>query len=164
MSLQYIIDAYNLINHPQFNPSSRGCSGVQGSLVEFIRMNRLTGSPKNKVIIVFDGYPKAGQDIPEEPGMLCLFSRTIEADEKIMKLVEESAQRRNIIVVSDDRQVQMGARLLAAQTCGVKEFICGKKNKGRPPSLGSEERDDDKISYSKMQKINAELKKRWLAE
>ena len=162
MSLQYIIDAYNVINHPQFNPSSRGCSGVQGSLVEFIRANRLTGSSRNKVIIVFDGYPKAGQDIPEEPGMLCLFSRTIEADEKIMKLIEESAQRRNIVVVSDDRQVQMGARFLAAQSCGVEEFIRGKKNKGRQDAGGGER--DDKISYSKMQKINAELKKKWLAE
>jgi len=126
-------------------------------------MNRLAGSSRNKVIIVFDGYPKAGQDIPEESGILCLFSRTIEADEKIMKLVEESAQRRNIVVVSDDRQVQMGARLLAAQSCGVEEFIRGKKNKGRLPTPGSEE-GDAKISYSKMQKINAELKKRWLDE
>jgi len=160
MSLQYIIDAYNIINHPQFSPSSKG-SGVQASLVEFIRTNRLTGSRKNKVIIVFDGYPKSGQDIPEEPGILCLFSRMIEADEEIKKLVEESAQPRNIVVVSDDRQVQLASRLLAAQTCGVKEFICGKKNK-RMPGPSSEEVDDNKISYSKMQKINAELKKRWL--
>jgi len=163
MSLQYIIDAYNIINHPQFKPPSRGFSGVQASLAAFIRMNKLTGSRQNKVILVFDGYPKAGQDIPEEPGLLCLFSRVIEADEKIKKLVEESAQPGNIIVVSDDRQVQQGARLLRAQICGVKEFICGKQNKGRPSSI-SEEEDDNKISYSKMQKINAELKKRWLGK
>ncbi len=162
MSLQYIIDAYNLINHPQFNPPSRGSPGVQASLVEFIRMNKLTGSRQNKVILVFDGYPKAGQEIPEEPGMLCLFSGLIEADEKIKRLVEESDSPQNIIVVSDDRQVQSGARILRAQTCGVKEFICGKKNKGKA-ALGGEDEDEEKISYSKMQNINAELKKRWLA-
>ncbi|TAM41266.1 hypothetical protein EPN54_02025 [bacterium] len=163
MSLQYIIDAYNLINHPQFNPPSRGFSSVQASLVEFIKINKLSGSQKNKVIIVFDGYPKAGLQIPEEPGMLCLFSRGIEADEKIKELVEESSQPGNIIVVSDDRQVQMGARLLRAQTCGVEEFIRGKKSKLRADT-GREEDEDNKVSYSKMQKINAELKKKWLLE
>jgi hypothetical protein len=80
-----------------------------------------------------------------------------------MKLVEESAQRRNIVVVSDDRQVQMAARILRAQTCGVEEFIRGKKSRPRADT-GREEDGDNKISYSKMQKINAELKKKWLVE
>ncbi len=162
MSLQYIIDAYNVINHPQFSPALRGFSGVQSSLADFIRLNRLTGSRKNKVILVFDGYPAQGQTVPEDPGLVCLFSRMIEADEKIKKLVEESAQPRNIIVVSDDRQVQSEARFLHAQICGVKEFICGKKNKG-VPDPDREESDENKVSYVKMQKINAELKKKWLS-
>ncbi|MFA4854697.1 MAG: NYN domain-containing protein [Candidatus Omnitrophota bacterium] len=162
MSLQYIIDAYNVINHPQFSPALRGFSGVQSSLADFIRSNRLTGSRNNKVILVFDGYPAQGQAVLEDPGLVCLFSRMIEADEKINKLVEESAQPRNIIVVSDDRQVQSGARLLHARVCGVKEFICGKKNKGvLDPDRG--ERDENKISYANMQKVNAELKKKWLS-
>ena len=162
MSLQYIIDAYNVINHPQFSPASRGFSGVQSLLADFIRLNRLTGSRKNKVILVFDGYPAQGQAVPEDSGLVCLFSRMIEADEKIKKLIEESAQPGNIIVVSDDRQVQSGARLLGARVCGVKEFICGKKNKGlRDTDLL--ESDENKISYADMQKVNAELKKKWLS-
>ena len=161
MSLQYIIDAYNMINHPRFNARSDGPCGIQGALADFIREKRLAGSKNNKVILVFDGYPKHGGGMPDDPGMLSLFSRTIEADEKIKKLVEESAQRRNIIVVSDDRQVCLSARLLGARSCGVEEFISGGKSRSQA-ERARQEIEEIKISYTGMQKINAELKKRWL--
>ncbi|MDD5116341.1 MAG: NYN domain-containing protein [Candidatus Omnitrophica bacterium] len=159
MSLRYIIDAYNIINHPQFRPSKRSVN-VQSSLADFIFLNRLSGSRKNKVILVFDGYPPAGEKMPEGEGLLCLFSRMIEADELIKKLVEESGQPANIIVVSDDKAVQSAARLLRARVSAVEEFICGKKGARR--SVSSSHEDDDRIPYSKMQEINEELKKRWL--
>jgi predicted RNA-binding protein with PIN domain len=161
MSLQYIIDAYNVINNPQFKPTARSVLNIQHALADFIRLNRLAGSKNNRVTLVFDGYPPAGQDIPEEKGLVCLFSRMIEADELIKKIVEESGQPRNIIVVSDDKAVQITSRLLHAQVCGVAEFICGKKSSKFVP-LGGLDPADFKLSYSKMQKINAELKKKWL--
>ena len=46
MSLQYIIDAYNVINHPQFNHCARKSQNIQSSLADFIRLNRLSGSIK----------------------------------------------------------------------------------------------------------------------
>ncbi len=161
MSLQYIIDAYNIINHPQFRSLAKQSSSVQRSLDDFIRLNRLTGSAKNRVALVFDGYPAPAQEIPEEEGLLWIYSRKIDADEKIKKLIEESANPRNIIVVSDDRGVQLSARLLHAQVSGVKEFICGKKNNKRVPIIRLDSLDP-KLTYSQMQKINAELKEKWL--
>ena len=161
MSLQYIIDAYNIINNPQFKPATKTVLNVQHALVDFIKLNRLSGSKNNKVIFVFDGYPPAGQEIPEEKGLVCVFSRMIEADELIKKIVEESAQPRNIIVVSDDKEVQLMSRFLHARVCGVAEFICGKKSSKFVSAVGLDEADS-KLSYSKMQKINAELKKKWL--
>jgi len=112
-------------------------------------------------VLVFDGYPDASQEIPEGEGLVWIYSRKIDADEKIKKLVEESGNPKNIIVVSDDRQVQLAARLLHAQTSGVKEFICGKKSN---KSVAAIELDslDSKLTYSQMQKINAEFKERWL--
>jgi len=84
----------------------------------------------------------------------------IEADELIKKLVEESGQPRNIIVVSDDKGVQTAVRFLKANISSVEEFICGKKN---PRGFDSETRESEsKISYSQMQVINAELRKKWL--
>ena len=85
----------------------------------------------------------------------------IEADEVIKKIVEESGQPRNIIVVSDDRGVQSAVRCLNARISGVEEFICGKKSARKIDAM-CQEREESKVSYSKMQAINAELKKKWL--
>lgn len=161
MSLQYIIDSYNVINHPWFRSAAKRASSIQRSLHDFISLNRLTGSPKNTVVLVFDGYPAPGQEIPEEQGLVWVYSRGIDADEKIKKLVEESGQPGNIIVVSDDRQVQLIVKLLHARACGVEEFIRGKKSKNSVAALKADA-DDLKLTYSQMQKIDAELKKRWL--
>ena len=161
MSLQYIIDSYNLINHPAFKPVFKSFLNIQHALADFIRINRLTGSKNNSLVLVFDGYPPPLEDIPRQNGLLCMFSRTQEADELIKRLVEESAQPKNIIVISDDKQVQLTSRLLYARICSVEEFICGKKSK-KFVSTAKLEADDFKLTYAKMQKINAEMKKRWL--
>ncbi|MFA6129861.1 MAG: NYN domain-containing protein [Candidatus Omnitrophota bacterium] len=161
MSLQYIIDAYNLINHPRFKPGAKVHSNIQNSLAEFIKLNRLSGSPKNRVILVFDGYPPARGQVPEEDGLLCLFSRMIEADELIKRLVEESGNPGNIVVVSDDKGVQMAVRFLKARVCPVEEFICGSKI-GRALDSLRREKEEKTIPYSQIQAINAELKKKWL--
>ncbi|MFA6358070.1 MAG: NYN domain-containing protein [Candidatus Omnitrophota bacterium] len=159
MSLQYIVDAYNLINHPKFK-AVKHSENIQQCLVDFVKINKLTGSSNNRVILVFDGYPPQ-QDLPQDFCLTCMFSRDIEADEVIKKIVEESAVPRNIIVISDDKQVQLMSRLLHAQVRGVEEFICGKRNK-RAAVLGKTDFDDLKVTYSQMQKIDAEFKKRWL--
>jgi len=84
----------------------------------------------------------------------------IEADEVIKKLVEESGQPRNIIVVSDDKGIQAAVRFLNANISSVEEFICGKKNSRGPDPEAQD--GENKISYSQMQVINAELKRKWL--
>lgn len=160
MSLQYIIDAYNLINHPRFRPQKQSVS-IQHALVNFVRFNKLSGSKNNEVVLVFDGYPPAGQEIPKEIGLTCMFSHKIEADELIKKIVENSPQPKNIIVVTDDKEVQLMSRFLHAQVCGVQEFICGKENK-KVACAKAADLADLKLTYSAMQKINAELKKKWL--
>jgi len=163
MSLQYIIDAYNIINHPLFNPPAKKSFCIQLALHDFIKVNKLTGSAQNTVILVFDGYPAAGQETPAERGWLWVFSRKIEADEKIKKLIEESAQPKNIVVVSDDRQVQIASKLLHAQVRGVEEFIRGRQ-RNKVLSTVRPDAEPDSLTYTKMQKINAELKKIWLGE
>ena len=161
MSLHYIIDAYNIINHPRFRAAAGQSSSVQHALHDFIRLNKLTGSLKNTVVLVFDGYPAVGQKIPVGEDLLWIYSRKIDADEKIKRLVEESAQPRNIIVVSDDRQVQLTSKILHAQVCGVEEFICGRQSNKSSAAVELDAYDNN-LTYAKMQKINAELKKKWL--
>jgi len=161
MSLQYIIDAYNLINHPAFKPVSKSALNIQHALADFIRLNRLTGSKNNRLVLVFDGYPPPSEDIPRGNGLLCMFSRNQEADELIKKIVQDSTSPKNIVVVSDDKEVQLTSRFLHAGICNVGEFICGKKDNKSAINV-RQVAIDFKLSYSKMEKINAELRKKWL--
>lgn len=161
MSLQYIIDAYNLINHPAFKPAGKSPLNIQHALADFIKLNKLAGSKNNEVVLVFDGYPPRLEDIPRGKSLFCMFSRTKEADELIKEIVQDSVSPKNIIVVSDDKEVQLTSRFLHAQICNVEEFICGKKGKRLTADAQLVE-VDFKLSYAKMQKINTELKKKWL--
>ena len=161
MSLQYIVDAYNLTNHPQFRPLTKHSLGIAHALADFISVQRLSGSKNNSVTLVFDGYPLAGEIAPCARNLFCVFSRMLEADEIIKKIVEESPNPRNIIVVSDDKEVQIAVKFLHAQVSSVQEFILGKKNSNF--NVASDKGlNDEKLSFTKMQKINAELKKKWL--
>jgi len=162
MSLQYIVDAYNLVNHPQFKPA-REAVNIVSSLVNFIKLNQLIGSKNNKGVLVFDGYPPPFGQVPQEDGIVCVFSYQLQADESIKRMVEASASPKSIIVVSDDKQVQMISRLLHAQILGVEEFIC-KKNRNKLLSAADSDSAEIKLTYSAMHKINAELKKKWLEE
>jgi predicted RNA-binding protein with PIN domain len=161
MSLQYIVDAYNLINHPAFKPAAKSVN-IQQALADFIRFNKLSGSKNNTVILVFDGYPPEPGQMPQASGLTCMFSRTKEADELIKIVIENSPSPRNIVVVSDDKEVQLTSRFLHARVMSVEEFICGKVNI-RSETKAKLEESDFKLSYSKMEKINAELKKKWLS-
>ena len=161
MSLQYIIDAYNLINHPAFKPISKRVLNIQHALVDFIKLNRLIKSKNNSLVLVFDGYPPATDDLPVQSGLRCLFSYAQEADVLIKKIVQDSISPKNIVVVSDDKEVQLTSRFLHAQICSVEKFICGKKNNkiAIDAKLAAV---DFKLSYIKMEAINAELRKKWL--
>lgn len=160
MSLQYIIDAYNLINHPAFRPIGKSALNIQQTLADFIRFKKLAGNTNNSVVLVFDGYPPAFEDIPRDNNLFCIFSRAKEADELIKKILEASSFPKNIVVVSDDKEVQLTTKFLRAQIRSVKEFICGKENS---KTIGAKLGEVDfKLSYAKMQKINAELRKKWL--
>ena len=161
MSLQYIIDAYNLINHPAFKPASGSSLNIQQALADFISLNQLCGSENNSLVLVFDGYPPPVEDIPRKRGLLCLFSCSQEADELISKLVQDSISPKNMIVVSDDKEVQLASRFFHAQVCSVGEFICGKIDSRAQAKVKLAEADT-KLNYVQMQKINAELKKKWL--
>lgn len=160
MSLQYIIDGYNLINHPLFNRPDKHSPDPSTALAAFIRVNRLTGSLKNKVTIVFDGYPPSCGTNYGDSGINVIFSRKISADEKIKILVEQTADRKNIIVVSDDREIKLCVQSLDACSKGIEDFIRPKEKSGDFHKENSAA--EQKLNYSQMQKINQELKKIWL--
>jgi predicted RNA-binding protein with PIN domain len=159
MSLQYIIDGYNIINHPQFTATHKNNLLPQLSLAGFIRAKNLSGSRKNKVTLVFDGYPPPDTRTGDEGGINVIFSRRISADEKIKMLVEEAANRKNIAVVTDDKEISFMVKSLGARCLGVGEFIGAKEKStsSRKKGLTAPE-----LNYSQMHKINEELRRIWL--
>jgi len=159
MSLQYVIDGYNFINHHRFIRRYKHTKDSTLSLLEFIKTKRLTGSPKNKLIIVFDGFPPNSASGPDTNNAVIIFSRKISADEKIKNIVEQSANRKNMVVVSDDKEIKFIVKSLGAQSMGIEEFIKSKEGAG---AVQEEEERRGELNYSQVQEINQELKKLWL--
>ena len=158
MSLQFIIDGYNLIKHPLLAAQAKNSPSDRAALLNFIRFNKLTGSPKNSVTVVFDGYPDSNEPA-NDTSIYVIFSRKISADDKIRKLVEESGSRKQIVVVSNDRQVQSVAKMLGAGVAGIETFV---KEDSKAKIAKKALESDPKLTYTQMQKINDELRKLWL--
>ncbi|MBU0503275.1 MAG: NYN domain-containing protein [Candidatus Omnitrophota bacterium] len=161
MSLQYVVDGYNVIRHASFYPSKK-IRDPKYSLVEYIKNNRLCGSLKNKVIIVFDGFPDAGYSREHICGFEIRFSRETNADDVIKKMLEKELNPRNTLVVSDDREIKFFIRSLGAKPVSVEEFL--RKSEGKGIGRGKDKNENIKIdlNYTQVHDIDEELKKLWL--
>ncbi|MFO8053463.1 MAG: NYN domain-containing protein, partial [Candidatus Omnitrophota bacterium] len=103
--LQFIIDGYNLVHKiSNIKDSFSPCS----ELIFFIYKNKLTGSFNNDVWIVFDGgrppYPINNFRYK------IIFSGQESADDRIIKKTEQVKNKKQIVVVTDDRQLAYRAR------------------------------------------------------
>lgn len=158
MSLQYIIDGYNIIHHPQFSRLHKQEADSRRALLELIRIKRLCGSRKNKITVVFDGYSDVAQLKQHAADIQVIFSGSQTADDKIKRIFEAADNSKNTIVVSDDRQIILFIRSSGGKVLSVEEFISPKEK------VPDKEKESSKpeLNYSQMQKINEELKKIWL--
>ena len=135
-------------------------SGREG-LIRFIREQSPHGSARNALTVVFDGqedvhWPAMNTDIR------IVFSRGCSADDLIRDLVERSPDPRQIICVTDDRELALSCRHRGAQTWGVDEFVgAARKPSGRVKNAAN---DDGKkvVSARAAQKIDQELSALWL--
>lgn len=155
MSLHYIIDGYNFTKHQSFQPAKK-IRDEKVSLLEFIRTEKLCGSSKNKITVVFDGY--AGDFKTGDCDIEVIFSQEQTADDKIKKIVHGRGSIKNIVVVSDDREIKDFVKSSGFKAVGIEEFIYHKKKriKVEDDSLKPE------LTYSAMHKINQELRQIWL--
>ena len=158
MSSRYIIDAYNIIRHPLFRPTNKKIKDEKIALLDFIRSNRLTGSLKNKIIAVFDGYPQPGTP-GEHSGIEIIFSKMETADELIKRLVERSVNPKTITVVSDDKEIRAVTKFSGASVMNVEDFIRPKEKFRKDDK---EESAKPELTHSLIHKINQELREIWL--
>jgi hypothetical protein len=155
MSLHYVLDGYNIIRHEAYCPRAKTNDPRYG-LIVFVRDEELCGSAKNPVTIVFDGFPSGFSH--DDGRFRVVFSGDVKADEKIKTMIEASAERKIIVVVSDDREIRDFARIHGVQVERVAEFVGRRRNTRR----AEDESAKPELTYETMNRINKELRDKWL--
>ena len=155
MSLHYLLDGYNVLKQMEAFRDLPLEEGRRG-LLKWISDSRPQGRVNNQVTVVFDGI-EGSCSLDGE--IRVIFSDGCSADDKIKRMVEEDAGRKNCVVVSDDKDIFLYARSLGAKIMSVAAFT------SKPG--GSHTRQDDGRKYiplSRQEKINKELRSFWLKE
>lgn len=161
MSLHYIIDGYNIIKHPKFNLSKK-IKDKRIALLEFIRNKKRCGSSKNKITVVFDAYPGPLNLKQFGSKINVIFTKHMTADEKIKRMVEESANPKNIVVVSDDKEISFFVKSVGACSLCIEKFINPVRVDRDYKKKQKEDLIKAELTYSQIEKINQELRKIWL--
>lgn len=122
----------------------------------------MTGSPKNKVILVFDGYPGPEEDagLNTDAAVDVIFSKNMTADERIREMIEHAVNKKNIVVVSDDKEIRFFAKAYGAKPLCVEDFIADRKKSRKK----EEDSWDAKLGFTQMHKINEEFRRIWLEQ
>jgi len=107
---------------------------------------------------VLDGFAALGAGSTRDAIAEVIFSEEESADEKIKGLVERAINPRNIVVVSDDKEIRLFVRTKGAKVLGVEEFI----NPQRTTVIRKEEITKPELTSEQVALINQELKERWL--
>lgn len=158
MSLHYLLDGYNILKQmAAFRdlPLEDGRSG----LLRWISDARPQGSVNNQVTVVFDGHPDHFGASPAGGEIRVIFSDGCSADDKIKRMVEEDDDRKNCVIVSDDKDIFLYARSLGSKVMSVKAFTSRSKSIQTGQGSGGKY-----ISLSRQEKINKELARIWLKE
>lgn len=154
--LQYIIDGYNVVHRlAEIKNSSHPCL----ELVAFIKRNQVTGSKNNKVCVVFDGGPKDGLRSDEK--FHVAFSLDRSADDYIKDKISLLADNDQVIVVSNDRQIQDFARECKVKIMSADDFLAKADPKPLPRNSRIET-NIKKISPRDQEEITRQMRDIWL--
>lgn len=162
MSLQFIIDGYNVVKHAAFTPPKKiHINEPELLLAETVKLEKLCGSTRNTVLLVFDGYPTGPYQKRPVEGSEIIYSQEESADERIKKLAERAPNPKNVVVVSDDREIRLFVRSLGIKTVSVEQFLFSGKKRAIAQKTALYKAD---LTYSEMAAIDNELRKLWLGE
>ncbi len=154
MSVQYLVDGYNAIYRiSDFLKNSLEES--RKSLISFIERTRPQGSSKNLVTVVFDGKPGMISGMRSN-SVKIIFTERTNADEKIKRIVDQAKIKKNIVVVTDDKEIQFYVCQLGAKKMSIEQFFIKKEANGPV--------DSRRVSHVQEHEINQELKDVWLKE
>ncbi len=163
MALHFVLDGYNIIKQISFLAEGK-LESQREKLIRFIEVKSPQGSLRNKVTIIFDGQ-SVGGGYQRSSRIHIVFSSQEGADEKIKRLVTQEKNKKCIVVVTDDRDIQYYVRSQGAQVLGVHHFLNKgsdrqKRLLGDPKaSLSGEVKN---LSKNLEYEITSELERIWL--
>lgn len=161
-----ILDAYNVIHHvPRLRRAlAKSLQDAREALVCMCADWLTQRRDVRQFWVVFDGgKDSSGSHMPTLPGIHALFTRGGEsADDRILSMLDMPHGRREMVVVSDDRTVQTGARARGARTLAVSEFLALTQPRSGPKTPGPRETPDEHpLSPSQQAEINQALIREW---
>ena len=151
--MEYIIDGFNVIKTSFIKKYEKyGIEKAEEFLVDILEKYKRK-HPSVEITIVFDGKSPSFSFYHRRK-IKIVFSNEVSADEKIRKILENKKNKANILIVSDDRQVQEFSKILGSKFLKVVEFleIVYPEEKKEPQKYEKE------IKYSLKSKIEKELK------
>lgn len=153
--LWYIIDGWNVVHKiGQLREAHSPCE----EFMYYIIKHKLTGSTNNKVTAIFDGKYNMSSEGLLGGEFRILFSGEKTADDVIKDKVTRYKNKKQIVVVTDDRGIRQYVKTQGVRCLSVKEFISKKKKKS---AIAEEEKN---IDYKTRSQITEELRKIWLKE
>lgn len=138
--------------------------GQRNHLTNMIQVHRPQGSLSNKITVIFDG--QADISHAQTSSVKTIFSHNESADDAIKKMVINSSNPKNIVVVTDDRDIQYSVRAQGAQVLPVTQFLSklspsAERNRTKKRKIKSTDTSKH-ISKHLEHKINSEFSEIWL--
>jgi predicted RNA-binding protein with PIN domain len=170
MSLHYILDGYNVINQAASLSQQKTLEDARRGLLRILEVQRPQGSMNNGVTVVFDGRSDVlGGGGNAAAAARVIFTTDETADDRIKRMVDQSANKKNIRVVTNDREIQHYVTALGGRVITVEQFLhrAHPKGSGVPVSENSKdfsasgEKGKD-ISKTAEYRITKEMTKIWL--
>jgi predicted RNA-binding protein with PIN domain len=161
MSISYIVDGYNVIKGaaPYCDLPLRQ---ARERFFSFLETMRPHGSLRNRLIVVFDGSSQVFGCM-DHRSFEIIFTSGESADEKIKEMVCADKNPKNIVVVTNDRDLGYSVRRQGARIMSCAEFLklSGVVKKVR--QAAAKELDAKNIlNIVQREKITEECRKIWL--
>lgn len=121
MSVHYIVDGYNATR--AVGLGGKSLENERKELIRFLAQSRPQGSANNRVTVFFDSRENIFSPTERQAGIEIRFSRGRSADDAIVDFVEEAANPKEIVLVTNDRGLKQRIQGTGAKTLGVQEFL-----------------------------------------
>ncbi len=154
----YIIDGYNLINKIE-NLQNKQLKDKREYFINLL-INRKSYK-NNKLTVVFDGKHEVvystNKQLLKEYNIEIIFTEFETADEKIKKIVEKYKNPKEIVIITDDKEIQYYVRYYGCRILNSNEFFNRLNSKVKNDTL--EKPHTKLLSKEEENSINQEIKK-----